>query len=241
MAKKKETAIATVDENVYCPFIDMGVTVEDILDEGLGGEEISAFDLETITIPGGGAPGKFARTSLENPDGDMVSEIVGVILAMQAGRQMWRQSYDESGGGTDPDCVSFDMDHGVGDPGGDCSTCELNQFGSDGPGKKCKETKNLFILERGKVLPTVLRVSPGSLGAVRQYRLALTGRMMRPDQVETRISLRSATRKNAKMTYWKLHFASNGTLNEGDYQRIFPYKQKFLSSVRTQRALPEGE
>lgn len=134
---------------------------------------------------------------------ESAKDITGVILWIRPNRSFWRNSYDETGGGTPPDCSSDDLIEGMGDPGGLCARCPFNQWGSlaqlnpkrdDSQGKACRETRLLFLVQPTKRLPLVVIVPPSSLsgkfpGTVQKYLLGLASEGLPPWAVETTLSL----------------------------------------------------
>jgi hypothetical protein len=164
--------------------------VQAVIDENLGSGGLSQFDLQRIKMPNADSP-FYTITDL---DGEIaVKEVRCVVLFQRDIRTYWRSSIDDTGGGSPPDCHSFDSKVGIGDPGGDCASCPLNQFGSaaKGTGKACKEVRQLFILREGSesVLPEVFSVPPTSLQAARKFALNLGGRGIPVSSVITEIGL----------------------------------------------------
>ena len=129
------------------------------LQENLDGQGITARNLERISFPTGGA----TQWTLQdfNDDEIMVPALYGVVIHQATSRAYWQGEF--SGVGSLPACFSGDGVNGEGFPAGLCASCDHNQFGSKGRGKACKETKELFILQSGKLLPTVLSVPPSSI------------------------------------------------------------------------------
>ena len=98
----------------------------DAMRDELGGMDIT-FDRVTIPSAGG--------TTFELPgelpgETDAVKEFTGVILYHHPLHAFYRERF--TGGNNAPDCGSYDGMTGVGNPGGDCASCPLNQFGSGG-------------------------------------------------------------------------------------------------------------
>jgi hypothetical protein len=88
------------------------------------------------------------------------------IIHHHAGRVYYDGPYDESGTAPKlpPQCVSWDGLYGEGDPGGECKSCPLGQFG--GP---CKPIYHIYGLEEESYMPvriviprTSLSTKPGS-------------------------------------------------------------------------------
>jgi len=158
-----------------------------ILKDNLGAAgQLAVSDLTKITIPSGGS----TVWQMPNPVGGKpanVEEIQCVIVAFKDQKAFWKESIDDSGGGTPPDCRSLDMIHGIGDPGGFCNggtdaqpePCPFNEFHSaqegEGEGKACKDLRFLFILEGKSRIPKLLIIPPTSLKGMRRYFLDLAG------------------------------------------------------------------
>jgi hypothetical protein len=84
-----------------------------------------------------------------------------------------------------------------------CATCPKNQWGSagDSAGKACKNTRPIFIITPGAVIPRVLRVPPTSLPIIKNFVLnAVTdhGSWM---NVLTRFSV---FKKQESQTHWNI-------------------------------------
>lgn len=173
--------------------------VRDALSANLGGEGISPLDLDRVKFPSGGGT-VWEIPSIEGPSD--AREIEGIIVFQHHARSYWAQSIEESGGNNPPNCQSADGKTGVGDPGGDCAACPLNQFGSHakGAGKACKESWILYILRPDDVLPLVMPVPPSSLKIVRKYLLALTSKGIPYRHAVTKIGL-DKTKNGAGIVY----------------------------------------
>jgi hypothetical protein len=151
------------------------VDLPTILEENLGGEDFSPFDLERIVLPGSGGT-IWEVSTIDGPKN--VDKIRGIVLSVQRARAYWESEMD--GEGTPPDCSSNDGVHGFGNPGGECITCPLNQFGSGkNNGKACKEIKNIFLLTENSMLPVILQVPPTSLKIWKKYAVQLMGHNFR--------------------------------------------------------------
>lgn len=162
-----------------------------LLRDALGGDSLSITDLDSVKVPSGGA----VNWEVPSLDGDTAQkEIRGVIIHRNTQRAYWPYSMEDRPDDSDgrPHCQSFDGEVGIGDPGGDCSECPFNEFESDikgGPGKACKETRQLFVLTEDDILPLVLTIPPGSLANVKAYFLRLLRAQLAPQDVVTSIAL----------------------------------------------------
>lgn len=133
------------------------------------GAELSKFDaLSQARVPGPG--GK--RWKVRHADGteEDPQTLTGVIVSVERARSYWKQPFVS--GGDPPDCASYDGGFtGVGDPGGECSACPMNQWGSgpEGVGKACTETRQLLLLPTDSILPVLVSVPPASLRIVNGF------------------------------------------------------------------------
>ena len=156
------------------PDIDVGALIR----ENVGAAVLSPLDLDRLAIPLGGG----TNWQVPTVEGEESLKVVqAIILFHKDGRVYWQTPFGESGGGLPPDCVSQDCITGVGNPGGICANCEFALFGSAPPagpekksrGQACKQVKQLFLLQAGNRLPTLLSLPPTSLKAMRQFLLRL--------------------------------------------------------------------
>lgn len=194
MSKDKEgsTALATVSQQY--PALAGGGERARALQENLGGDKLGLSDLNRIKVPAAGG----TAWAVQAPSGeDHVKAIEGIIVAIERRRAFWASAGVSQ---TPPDCYSSDCVTGIGRPGGVCDACPMNAFGSakkpdgsPGRGKACKETRLLFLLRPGEILPDVVSVPPGSIRTLRPF---LT-RLSRPVRhYVTSLSLAKATNKD---------------------------------------------
>lgn len=141
---------------------------------GPGG--INLFDLDIVHVPNSGTAFEFPVLG----GTDMVRDFSGIIVAWRELRRYYASVY-QPGVKEPPTCSSMDMINGVGEPGGACATCALNEWGTgkapgggQGRGKACAQYRYLFVTCKDRSLPIVLAVPPSSLGAVRKYMMQLT-------------------------------------------------------------------
>ncbi len=82
----------------------------------------------------------------------------------------------------------------MGNPGGSCSKCMYNQFGSgDGQSKACKNRRMIYILMEGEIFPMVLSLPTGSLKEFTKYLKRQLSKGRKLNQIVTKISLKKAT------------------------------------------------
>ena len=156
-------------------------------------EETEGLDLsfDKVKIPSSGST--VFEVPGEEDDTDTVKEFSAVILHHHTLNCYYKTKY--TGGNNPPDCGSFDGVTGEGDPGGDCKSCSLNQFGSakEGNGKACKNRRRIYVLREGEVFPLLLSLPTGSLKEFTKYIKKLLSRGKRANRVVTRFSLKKAT------------------------------------------------
>lgn len=178
--------------------------------DNLGGQELTAWDLDRIKVPSGGG----LAWTVPGLDGPKPEQFVqGVIIYVQNARAYWATSFDASGGGAPPDCVSEDGITGVGIPGGQCKACPYAKFGSnaDGVGQACKAIRRLFMLRPDEMLPFVVVLPPTSLKSSKKYLLTLASHGLNVTNVVTKIGL-EGDKSKAGITYSKATFAKVGDL-----------------------------
>ena len=78
----------------------------------------------------------------------------------------------------------------------ECVTCPLNQFGSDGRGKACKEKHQLYILVSNQVIPFSFLLPVSSTTPLNGYATRLFNRGKFLSQVLTSFTLEKATSKS---------------------------------------------
>lgn len=181
------SAIATQQ---YAVTVDPQLMIDAVRENYGPGEDLGLFDLDYIKIPSGGS---IAWTIPTETGEDVVKEFEGVIVAMSDRRQYWAKGVDDGEKGP-PDCQSFNMVTGIGNPGGDCSTCEFARFGSakggNGKGQACSMRKEMLIVLPTLAMPVRLSLSPGSLKSMKEYRRQLVRVMKNPRNVVTKFTLR---------------------------------------------------
>lgn len=168
--------------------------VRDIIAENVGTGGITQFDLDRVKIPTGGG----TAWSVPTLDGEeeIAKELLGIIVLQRDARAFWSTGLEQSGGGSPPDCASDDGQIGIGEPGGECATCPLAEWGSKGGGRRgqaCKSIKLVFLLRPDSLLPMVVSLPPTSIGPMRKYFLRLASQAIPFYAVVTRLTLSKAT------------------------------------------------
>lgn len=174
---EQSTALAPIAEpDSFLPTLHKPEELAEVMRANFGGGQFSAFDLPQIRIPTGGGLA-WARQTL---NGETTEKSVdGVILHWKPARTYYETAFSDSGGGQVPDCASNDGRIGVGNPGGDCATCALAQFGSRTDGRKgsaCAPKRIVFIMELGSALPSMLTLPITSVANHKKYSMLLAQR-----------------------------------------------------------------
>lgn len=216
--------------------------VRDLLREALGGESLAFKDLDRIKFPSGGG------TTFEVPtlDGEVaVKELRGVIIHRATRRAYWPFPLEERPDDDDgrPHCASIDGWEGVGKPGGDCNACPFNEFGSDvkgGPGKACKETRQIFMLTENDLLPIVITIPPGSLANVKDYFMRLLRAQLRPSDVVTTITL-TKEKNAANIAFARATLKVADRLTPEAAQRVKDYAKAMETAMEQQATVKQEE
>lgn len=149
------------------------------------------FSFDRVKLPAGGGTA-FELPSAESDESEMVKDITGVIVYNHPAYAYYHDKY--TGGNNPPDCGSFDGVTGIGNPGGNCTDCPYNKFGSgDGQSKLCKNKRMLYILREGELFPITLSLPTGSLKSFTNYVKSQLSRGRKLNQAVTKIALKKAT------------------------------------------------
>jgi hypothetical protein len=198
MAKKSDSKELVVRAESYPIMGPEAKNAIQLINENLGGEQLSPLDLERIRVPAGGVP-VWTIPTVEGEQHE--EEFVGIVLKTKTTRQMWRTPFGD-GEKAPPDCVSEDGMSGVGDPGGPCLGCAYNQWGSiklidpsekDTKKKACQEKRMIYTILEGQILPHVVVAPAMSLKPSRKYLVGMTSATKRLHSVYTRFSLERGT------------------------------------------------
>jgi hypothetical protein len=189
----------------------------------LGGMDIS-FDRVSIPAAGGQAfevPGEMPGET------DMVKEFSGVILFHHPMFTYYRERF--SGGNNAPNCGSYDGNIGVGNPGGPCATCPLNQFGSgENGGKACKNKRRIYVLREGELIPILLVLPTGSMKEFSVYIKRLLAKGKKSNSVVTTFSLKKVTNASG-IAYSQAQFAVERFLTAEE----MPFVQQMSDQVKS--------
>ena len=220
-----------------------GEKVKVVLEANLGGDKISQFDLDKVTVPAGGGIA-WEVPGLMGPES--TPEIEGVIVGWKPVRSLYLTSFQDAPG-TPPNCSSDDGLVGFGDPlekgieeRRDCATCPMNQWGSaiDGNGKRCAERRLLFVLRKNDQIPIMVVVPPTSLKNAKSYFLRLTQNNVPYYGVITGLTLSKAKSKSG-ITYSQIEFKVKGILAEPDVEMFQSYAEFWNEVIKGIRFDPE--
>jgi hypothetical protein len=209
-------------------------SLTEILEQNMGGEDLSRFDFPRIKVPAGGAQ------HLVMPDGEPQKTVRGIIMLSHMSRAYWPGGDDpDTLVGGPPQCSSEDGVTGNGVPGGDCHTCPLSKPGSGkGQRQACKLMRNLYLLMPGQILPTVVQCPPGSLKAVRSYLVILSSLGRASWTFETEIGAKQVTNK-AGQKYSELTFKKVRELEGDELASAIQYAAAFKATTGIGRSVEE--
>lgn len=217
--KPDENLPETTQENNYA-IMQMGEgEISTILAENLGGEKLTAVDLESVKVPAGGS----TTWTMETIDGEVETKTIdGIIIFTQLTRAYWPSEY--SGGSEPPQCTSQDSLNGIGDPGGDCLVCPLNEFGSAkqgaGRGKACSEKRHIFLVTADETLPIIIKAPAMSLKGIKKYLFGLTSKRQAVHSVYTRLTLEKDTNADG-IVYSKIVFTKIGDVENPELSKSY--------------------
>lgn len=210
-----------MNTNNYTALKDFNLA--EALTSELGGMDI-AFDRVSIPAAGGQAfevPGEMPGET------DMVKDFSGVILFHHPMFTYYRERF--SGGNNAPDCGSYDGITGVGNPGGVCATCPLNQFGSgENGGKACKNKRRIYVLREGELIPILLVLPTGSMKEFAVYIKRLLAKGKKSNSVVTKFSLKKVTNASG-IAYSQAQFAVERVLTAEET----PFVQAMSDQVKS--------
>lgn len=210
-----------MNTNNYTALKDFNLA--EALTSELGGMDIS-FDRVSIPAAGGQAfevPGEMPGET------DMVKDFSGVILFHHPMFTYYRERF--TGGNNAPDCGSYDGITGVGNPGGVCATCPLNQFGSgENGGKACKNKRRIYVLREGELIPILLVLPTGSMKEFSVYIKRLLAKGKKSNSVVTKFSLKKVTNASG-IAYSQAQFAVERVLTSEE----MPFVQAMSDQVKT--------
>ena len=199
-----------------------------LLEENLGGEDMTKFDLPTTRFPTGGGK-HWVLPTADDPDGEALKSIEGVIIGSAKSRSYYITAYGEGEANAQPDCSSEDgyegtpYDENANGYGGSCEHCAMSQWGSGrGNSQACGEYRTMFVLRDGANLPVVVRVPGTSIKAFRKYKADLFDDSMPVTAVVTSIGLHT-TASTDGVDYSVATFTKMRVLEAEEKSRIHQY------------------
>ena len=121
---------------------------------------------------------------------------------------------------------------GEGTPGGVCSECPLNEFGSgENNSKACKTRRRVFLLREGELFPMILSLPTGSMKEFSRYIKRLLSKGKKSNMVVTRFSLKKATNANG-IAYSQAQFAIDRPLTSEEQLLITKLSEQVKSFSR---------
>ena len=173
---------------------------------------------DRVKIPSAASP--VFEVPGDGEDSEMVKELRGVIVHQHPMFSFYKDAY--TGGSNPPDCGSYDGVTGIGDPGGDCAGCPLNQFGSgQGQSKACRNKRMLYILQEGELFPVMFGLPTGSLKTFTEYLKRNLSKGRKLSQIVTKITLKKATNAGG-INYSQCAFTCERTLSPEERAAIAP-------------------
>ena len=177
------------------------------------------------------------------PDDTTKDRFKGVIIDTHPVNAYWEKSFQESGGGTPPDCYSLD---GIKPsplapaPQSDyCATCPWNKYGTDGRGKKCKNMRRLHILFEGEMLPKRLTLPPSSLKSYDTFATMLTDKGIPYPLAIVEFWLKEAQNKDG-IKYAEVQFNLIDIIKDPEgIEKIHAIRTQYKEAMRQQEVLTE--
>ena len=141
----------------------------------------------------------------ESGEPENLKDFNAVILHHHPMRGYYKSDY--SGGNQTPDCGSLDGITGIGSPGGNCSECPMNVYGSGkNKSKACKVKQRLYLLREGELFPMLLTIPTGSLSMLSKYLKVLIAKRNTSATVVTQFSIKRETNQTG-IAYPQVKFA----------------------------------
>jgi len=177
---------------------------------------------ERIKMPSGETTLYQLPSETEEPE--FVKSFSAVILYHHPIRAYFKSKFN--GTANPPDCGSLDSITGIGNPGGDCKNCVLNEYNSgDNGSKACKERHRLYLLREGELFPILLSLPTGSLKELSRYFMRLLTKGIKSNEVITKFTLVKATNKSG-IVYAKACFQMERKLNAEELPLVTGFSEQ---------------
>lgn len=213
----QNTTLMEQEKFVLPAMVESDFSAEELA-EDMDGMQMS---FPRVKIPAGGTL-QFEIPSDDPESPDYTKTLEGVILFNHSTYAYWAEGceYDED---STPLCSSVDGKVGIGEPGGICATCALNEFGTapEGRGKACKNMRMLYLLRSGEYLPLQLALPPTSLKPFKEF-------MNQAFMLRRRATFGSVVQIGLKK-------ANNGTndYSVATFRRLYDFEGPELAQIRS--------
>jgi hypothetical protein len=237
----KETESKETESKDLVPFVSLYPSLDSDSIDSFKEAMVANFDevdmtlrqlFYTVKVPSGGS----TAWTMKNPDTDeedMVKEITGIILDIGNEKALFEAPYGTAGANPVPLCVSTDGTTGVGKPGGECATCEFNQYGPGNSAKECNDSKPIYVLVRGRVFPIVIKATPGSFKSLKDYRIGLIQKGIKLFAVETVFGLKKSQNKS-KIDYSEITFKAGARITDkATIEQITKYRSGIAEFMKS--------
>ena len=205
-------------ENFLLPaMVENDFTPEELA-EDMEGIQMS---FQRVKIPSGGML-QFELPSDDPDNPDYAKNLEGVILYNHSNNAYWAEGDEYDDNNTAPLCSSVDGKNGIGEPGGLCAACALNQYGTapEGNGKACKNMRILYLLRSGDYMPLQVTLPPTSLKPFKDF-------INQSFMLRRRATYGSVVQIGLKK-------ASNGTndYSVATFRRLYDFEGEELAQIR---------
>lgn len=185
-----------------------------------------------VKIPSGGAL-QFEIPSDDPDNPDYSKTLEGIILFNHPNNAYWPEGseYDDN---SNPLCSSVDGKNGVGTPGGSCTGCAMNVFGSaaEGRGKACKNMRVLYLLRSGEFMPLQVTLPPTSLKPFREF-MNQSFILRRRATYGSLVQIGLKKMNNGKDDYSVATFRRLSDFSGEELAQIRKYADSFKEQIRT--------
>lgn len=185
-----------------------------------------------VKIPSGGSL-QFEIPTGDPDNPDYAKTLTGIILFNHPNNAYWPEDSEYDDNAT-PLCSSTDGKLGIGTPGGSCTTCAMNQFGSaaEGRGKACKNMRVLYLLRSGELMPLQLSLPPTSLKPFRLF-IGQTFSLRRRATYGSLVEIGLKKMNNGRDDYSVATFRLLSDLSGAELAQVRDYANSFKEQIRT--------
>lgn len=204
--------------------------VEEDLSDDMDGLQLT---IPQLKVPGGGSLlWELSSGDPQNPIYEKYLE--GVILFSHNSNAYWPEG-DEYDDNVPPLCQSVDGKIGYGEPGGDCASCILNQYGSSpkGAGKACKNMRTIYLLRSGELMPFRIPLPPTSIRPYTDFvNTAFIFRKRRIFSGVVRLGLTRETNTRLNKDYSVVNFTKLYDFEGEELAQIRGFAENFIAQVK---------